>query len=123
MAIDLTVYLDDRPGKVAAVGEALGAAGVNIEGGFALVVGGQGIMHVLVEDADAATRALRDADFEVRDEQEVLVLELEDRPGALGEVTRRIADAGVNLSVFYLATATRIVLGAEDLEQARAALG
>jgi hypothetical protein len=123
MAIDLTVYLDDRPGKVAAVGEALGAAGVNIEGGFALVVGGQGIMHVLVEDADAATRALRDADFEVRDEQEVLVLELEDRPGALGEVTRRIADAGVHLSVFYLATATRIVLGAEDLEQARAALG
>ena len=122
MATDLTIYLDDRPGKVAAVGEALGAAGVNIEGGFALVVGGQGIMHVLVEDPDSATRALRDADFEVRDEQEVLLLDIEDRPGALGEITRRIADAGVNLSVFYLATATRAVLGAENLEKARAAI-
>jgi hypothetical protein len=122
MPTDLTIYLDDRPGKVAAVGEVLGSAGVNIEGGFALVVGGQGIMHVLVEDPEAAARALRDADFEVRDEQEVLVLDIEDRPGALGEVTRRVADAGVNLNVFYLATATRVVLGADDLEQARAAV-
>jgi hypothetical protein len=122
MATDLTVYLDDRPGKVAAVGEALGAAGVNIEGGFALVVGGQGIMHVLVEDADAAVRAQRHANFEVRDEQEALVIELEDRPGALGEVTRRIADAGVNLTAFYVATATRVVVCAEDLDKARAAL-
>jgi hypothetical protein len=122
MATDLTVSLPDRPGKGAAVGEALGGADVNIEGGFALVVGGQGIMHVLVEDPDAATRALQDADFEVRDEQEVLVLDIEDRPGALGEITRRIADAGVNLTVFYLATATRVVLGAEDLDKARAAI-
>lgn len=119
MTTDLTVYLDDRPGQVAAVGDALGRAGINIEGGFALVVGGQGIMHVLVEDGPAAAQALRGADFEVRDEQAVLILECEDRPGALGELTRRLADAGVNLSVFYLATATRVVLGADDLDRAR----
>ena len=122
MATDLTVYLDDRPGRVAAVGEALGAAGVNLEGGFALVVGGQGIMHVLVEDAEAAGRALRDADLEVRDEREALVVDLEDRPGALGEATRRIAEAGVNLTAFYVATATRVVLCADDLDAAREAL-
>jgi hypothetical protein len=122
MATDLTIYLDDRPGKVAAVGEVLGQAGINIEGGFALVVGGQGIMHVLVEDADAATRALQDADFEVREAQEVLVLELEDRPGALGEAARRVAEAGVNLNVFYVASSTRVVLGAEDLGAVRDAI-
>lgn len=122
MATDLTIYLDDRPGQVAAVGEALGAAGVNIDGGFALVVGGQGIMHVLVEDSQAARRALSEANFEVREATEVVVLEVADRPGALGEVTRRIAEAGINLTLFYLATATRVVLGAEDVERIREVL-
>ncbi len=122
MPTDLTIYLDDRPGKVAAVGEALGSADVNIEGGFALVVGGQGIMHALVEDPEAAAQALRDADFEVRDAQEVVVLDLEDRPGELGRLARRVADAGVNLQVFYLATATRVVLGADDIEALRHAV-
>ena len=122
MPTDLTLYLDDRPGKVAAVGEVLGSADVNIEGGFALVVGGQGIMHVLVEDAEAAAQALREAEFEVRDAQEVVVLDLEDRPGELGRIARRVSEAGVNLQVFYLATATRVVLGADDVEALRHAV-
>jgi hypothetical protein len=122
MASDLTVYLDDRPGQVAAVGSVLGKAGVNIDGGFALVVGGQGIMHLLTDDPETAVRVLEQADFEVREQRDVLVVEVEDRPGALGEITARIASGGVNVTVFYLATRTRLVLGAEDLEAARAAL-
>jgi hypothetical protein len=120
MPTDLTVYLDDRPGQLAAVGTAMGDAGVNIDGGFGLVVGGQGIMHVLVDDGDAGHRALTDAGFEVRESQEVMVTDIEDRPGALGELAQRLADADVNLTVFYLATSTRAVLGAEDLAGARA---
>lgn len=122
MATDLVIYLDDRPGQLAAVGSTLGAADINIDGGFALVVGGQGIMHVLVEDGDQALRALSDAGFEVREQHEVLILDADDRPGALGEIAQRVADAGVNLSVFYMATATRVVVGAEDLQGVREAL-
>src|SRR5687767_12284708 len=86
MPVDLTVYLDHRPGQVSAVGRCLGDAGVNLLGGFALVVGGQGIMHVLVEDDDATTayQALEAQGFQTTEEEEVVVVDIEDRPGALG---------------------------------------
>lgn len=125
MAADLTIYLTDRPGQLATVARQLADAGVNIDGYFGLVVGDQGIMHVLVDD-DAgpdAARVLRDAGFEVRDEQPVLVLDCEDRPGTLADHVEPIAAAGVNITVSYLATATRVVVGADDLEAARRALG
>lgn len=122
MLTDLTVYLDDRPGQLAAVTRALADAGVNIEGYFGLVVGGQGIMHVLVDDEAAAMRALSDADFEVREPQEVLTVDCEDRPGALAERVEALAQAGVNVTVSYLGTGTRVVVGADDVEAARAAL-
>jgi hypothetical protein len=55
-------------------------------------------------------------------ESEVLVLELEDKPGKLGRVCRSIADAGVNIGFFYAASDTRIVLGVSELEKAEEAL-
>ena len=119
---DLTVILEDRPGTMADAGEALGKAGVNIEGLCGFPCEGKGVGHVLVEDAAAARRALEEVGVEVRGEREVLILEIEDRPGALGELSRRIADAGVNLNLVYLATNGRLVLGVDDLEKARAAV-
>jgi len=121
MTKDLTVILEDRPGTLADVGEALGKAGINIEGLCGFPCEGKGIGHILVEDAAAARRALEEVGLEVRGERQVLVLEVEDRPGALGEVSRRIADAGVNIDLIYLATNNRLVLGVDDLDKARAA--
>jgi hypothetical protein len=122
MAKDLTVVLEHRPGTLAALGEATGAAGINVEGLCGVARGGQPEMHILVEDAPAARRALAGAGIEVSDEREVVVHEIEDRPGAAGEVARRVADAGVNLDLVYLATGTRLVLGADDLEALRRSL-
>ncbi|MFQ6000483.1 MAG: ACT domain-containing protein [Anaerolineae bacterium] len=122
MMKDLTVILEDRPGTLADMGEALGKAGINIEGSCGFAIEGKGVGHILVEDAGAARRALEEVGIEVGDEREVLVLEIEDRPGALGEVSRRIANAGVNIELVYLATNTRLVIGADDLDKARAAL-
>jgi len=76
----------------------------------------------LVEDAAAARRALEEVGIEVRGERPVLALEIENRPGALGEVTRRIANAGVNVDLVYLAANNRLVIGAYDLDKARAAV-
>ena len=122
MMKDLTVILEDRPGTLADMGEALGKAGINIEGSCGFPSEGKGIGHILVEDAAAARRALEGVGIEVGDEREVLVLEIEDRPGALGEVGRRIANAGVNIDLVYLATNTRLVIGVDDLDKARAAV-
>jgi len=113
--------LDDRPGTLANLGETLGRAGVNIEGLCGIPSQGRAQVHVLVEDAAAARRALQAAGIEVLAERPVLVLTLEDRPGELGKVSRRIANAGVNIELVYLATNTRLVIGADNLEKARSA--
>jgi hypothetical protein len=122
MAKDLAVEMADRPGTLAAMGEALGKAGVNIEGLCGVPAGGKAVVHILVEDAAAARRALQQAGMSVVGEQDVLVLSLQDRPGALGAAARKIADAGANVTLVYLATGTRLVIGASDLTKARAAM-
>lgn len=119
---DLTVILADHPGTLAALGEALGNVGVNIDGMCGFPCEGKGVLHILVEDAAAARKALEQTGHEIRGEREVLVVEIEDRPGAFGEMARRIADAEVNFDLAYLATNTRLVIGASNLEKARAIL-
>jgi hypothetical protein len=122
MPTDLTIGLEDRPGILAELGEALGRAGINIEGFCGYTSDGRGIVHLLVDDAAAARGALEGTGINVQDERDVLVVDIEDRAGALGVIARRISNAGVNLNVAYLATNTRLVLGADDLEKLRATL-
>jgi hypothetical protein len=122
MAKDLTVILEDRPGTLADMGQALGKAGINIDGWCGFTCEGRGVIHILVEDAAGARQALEKGGMEVSGERDVLVLEVEDRPGAFGEIARKIADAGVNFDLGYLATRTRLVIGTDELEKAQAAL-
>ena len=122
MAKDLTVLLEDRPGTLADMGEALGNAGVNVDGMCGFPSDGKGVLHLLVEDAGAARAALEGAGIEVAGEREVLVVEIEDQPGAFGAVARKIANEGVNFDLVYMATNTRLVVGTNDMEKARAAL-
>lgn len=120
MAKDLTIYLGDHPGSLAKVGEALGKAGVNIDGICGVTVQGKGVIHVLVADAAKARRTLEANHIDVAKETDVVVLDVEDRPGVLGNVARRLANAGVNLHIAYLATSSKLVVGADDLEKVRA---
>ena len=122
MAKDLTVILEDRPGTLADMGETLGAAGINIDGVCGLPCEGKGVIHILVEDAAEARRVLEDGGFEVSGASEVLLLEVENRPGSLGETARKIADAGVNIEIIYVASNNRLVVSVDNLEQARTAL-
>ncbi len=122
MPKDLAVYLDNRPGTLVAFAEALGKAGVNIYGMCGFPVRGKGLIHILAGDARATRRALREAGIRVRGERDVLVMEVEDRPGEAARIFRRIADAGANIDLVYLATNTRLVIGVDDLEKAQKAL-
>ena len=120
---DLAVILEDRPGTLGDLGEATGRAGIKIEGVCGTTEGGQGVIHVLVGDADAARAVLTEAGFEIRGERDVLVIDVEDRPGTMGEVARRIGSAGVNIELAYTTFgAVRLVLGVDDVDKARAAL-
>ena len=126
MSIDLTVVLQDRPGELARVGELIGAAGVNIRGLAAFTGEGRGIIHVLVDD-DAAARAtdgLQRAGMGVADQREVLVVDVADRPGSLGELARELSEANVNIDLAYtIFGGVKLVIATDDLESARAVLG
>jgi hypothetical protein len=115
MATDLAITVDDKPGELASLGEATGRAGINIDGVCCFSCEGRFVVHLLVDDAVATRGALGDAGYVSIEEREVVVVDLEDRPGALGATARKIADAGVNIELAYLATNTRLVLGAADL--------
>ena len=117
---DLTIALDDRPGALAEMGEALGRAGVSVEGGGAWVVGGTGVAHFLFEDGDAARKALQAAGIRVLEGREVLVQRLkQDVPGQLGLLTRRMAEAGVNIEVLYSDHNHQLILVVDDLARGR----
>ncbi len=117
---DLTIALEDRPGALAAMGSALGNAGVSVEGGGAWVVNGQGTGHFLVADAAAARRALEAAGIQVVGEREVIVQRLnQDQPGQLGKLTQKMADAGVNIETLYSDHDHRLILVVDHMEKAR----
>jgi hypothetical protein len=118
-ATDLAVTLpNDRPGMLAKALQALGAAGINLEGHAEM----GGVVHVLTHNLEATRTALEVVGFTVVGEQPVVLVTPEDRPGSAAGIYRRIADAKVNIRFCYLATRDRLVIGADDLEALRAAL-
>lgn len=117
---DLAIVLENRPGAFAEMGEALGRAGVSIEGGGAWVVDGRGVAHFLFVDGTAARMALEAAGIRVLEDREVLVQGLkQDVPGQLGLLTRRMADAGVNIEVLYSDHNHQLILVVDDLARGR----
>jgi hypothetical protein len=125
MPKDLTVILKDEPGQLATVGEATGKAGVNIEGMAAFTGEGTGVIHLLFDDesAGAAHEALEDAGMGVADEREVLVIDVQDRPGTLGGLARALGDATVNIELAYTTFGgIKLVIATDDMEAARAAV-
>ncbi len=120
-AYDLTIAAPHTKGSLANLAEEMGREKINIEGLCAVEHNGSGILHLLTTDRAAATGAITKAGYRVTRETEVIVERVEDRPGILGKVTRRIADAGINLTTVYLATDTRLVLGCENVSALEAA--
>jgi hypothetical protein len=119
--IDLAIELDDRPGALAAMGEALGRAGVSVEGGGVFVAGGVGVAHFLFVDGRAAREALEQAGIRVIAENEVVTLRLrQDEPGQLGKIGRRMAEAGVNIRVQYSDHDHQLILVVDDRERGSA---
>jgi hypothetical protein len=123
MAKDLLVTLDDTPGEGARLGEALGNAGVNIEGLCAMVSEGKGMVHLLVEDVAGARAALEGAGIKVEGETDVIVgppmpEAAVEKPGQFGVMARALADAGINVTLGYMASKNRIVLATSDNDRA-----
>lgn len=112
---DVEVWLEDRPGTLAQLGEVLGHEGISLEGGGMFRHAGTGIAHFLVDDGDAARRALAKAGLDVRAVSEVVLLRLDQgTSGQLGTLCRKMADAGVDIGVQYSDHEHRLVLVVDD---------
>lgn len=123
MPKDITVIgWQDPADATARVGEALGGAGINIEGTFGSARLGE--IHVLVEDPARARRALEQAGLQVGEERDVILrsMKVANRPGAWGRLVRRLADAQINIEFHYMATDTRVVVGVDDYDRAIVAM-
>jgi hypothetical protein len=123
MAFDLVIDIENTPGALAQVAAAISDAGVNIAAATCLGAGERAELHVLVPHAEAARHSLAISHLAITREREVVVVDVEDRPGVLADLTRRIAKAGVDLDLVYVATRNRVVFGSPDLAGLRAALG
>jgi hypothetical protein len=123
MAWDIEVELEDRPGTLAVMGEALGRAGINIEGVCGVARGGQGSIHILVSDPEAARHVLEEGGISTREPREVVAIRCEDRPGELGRIASTVTEAGANIDLVYVTMDQRLVLGVDDPSMVREALG
>jgi hypothetical protein len=121
--MDLVVEVDNEPGALARVAAAVSDAGVNLAAATCMAGGDRAELHILVPHAEAVKHALAIASLAVTREREVVVVEAEDRPGELADLARKVAKAGINLDLVYVATRNRVVFGSNDLQGLREALG
>jgi hypothetical protein len=121
--VDLVIDIENTPGALADVAASISDAGVNIAAATCVGPGERAELHILVPHAEAARHSLGISHLAVSREREVVVVEVEDRPGVLADLTRKIARAGVDLDLVYIATRNRVVFGAADLDGLKTALG
>ncbi len=117
---DIFILLKNVPGALAELGETLGKAGVSLEGGGVFVYEGKGIAHFLVEDSNAARKALEAKNIEVLEDREVLIQKLkQDEPGQLGKICRLMQSEGINIEVMYSDHSNRLILVVDDIKKGR----
>lgn len=122
VAKNLVIELDNQPGELAKVATAISDAGVNISAATCIGTGARAELHILVPHAEPVRRALAITNTAITREREVVVVQAQDRPGELATLAHRIAEAGINLDLVYVATNSRVVVGSEDIDDLKQVL-
>ena len=120
------IELENKPGSLAQVAEALGERGINITSISGVTAGTAGALGLLTNDEAGTREVLRSAGIKSR-EIGLVSVSLENKPGALGEIARRLADAGVNVELLLgtgmSGSNVTVALGVDDVEAAQRAIG
>ena len=103
MAMDLVIEVRNEPGALARVAQAISDAGVNIAAATCLGANERAELHILVPNAEPVRHALALSHLAVTSEREVVVVETDDRPGALAELATKVAAGDVNIDLVYVA--------------------
>ena len=122
----MVVPLANKPGTLAELCSALGKAAVNIIAISAPEAKGRGRVGVMVVDLDGARAALKEAKIRFS-EEEVLDIELDNKPGAFAELAAKLARAKINIRLAYATTSpfarARVIVAVPDVAKALRALG
>ena len=122
MSTDLVIEIENEPGALAKVAAAVSDAGVNLAAATCVGSGERAELHILVPHAEAVRHALAITNVAVTRQREVVVVDVEDRPGELADIARRVAKEGINLDLVYVATHNSVVLGSPDIDKLKLAL-
>lgn len=113
----LSVFIENKTGRVSEVTDALGAADVNIRGFSVSDTAEYGILRLIVDKPEEGKAVLKGHGFTVK-ESEVICIKLEDTPGALARVLKIVSDAGVNIEYVYSLISTYVVINVGDIDRA-----
>ena len=122
---DIAIVLKNKPGGLADIGETLGKENINIEGFCGTLCEGEDVIHILVEEHGKAYNILERAGFKIKEQREVIVIEIKDivrQPGSGGKLFRKLAEANINIDLIYLAENNRLIIGVDDMKKARTVL-
>ncbi|MEA1926571.1 MAG: ACT domain-containing protein [Candidatus Auribacterota bacterium] len=118
----LSIFLENRSGRLAEVTEIMGEAAINIRALSLADTSDFGILRVIVDDPDKALRILEENGFTVA-VTEVLAVEVEDEPGGLSRVLKLLNKQEVNVEYMYafmekLTDHALLIFRIEDIEGA-----
>lgn len=116
-AKDISLVLEDRPGTLAKVAEAVAKTGINIDGFSGASECGDTFHFLFIRDADRARQALEAAGYKVKKERDVALVDVEDRPGTAARELKKIAQQELNVDLLYLATNNRLVIGGQESQR------
>ncbi len=117
----LSVFIENKAGRVSEITDVLGTAGINIRGFSVSDTADYGIVRLIVDDPDKGRSVLQDAGFTVK-KSEVICLNLPDHPGGLAGVLKVVSDAGVNIEYVYSLISTYVVINVADVDRAQSLL-
>lgn len=122
MAKQISVFLENKAGRLSHVTRVLGDAGINIRALSIADTSDFGILRIIVNDPARAYRILKDASFTVS-ETEVIAVQVSDTPGGLAAVLEQMSESNLNIEYLYafLGTAENdalVVFKVEDIDKA-----
>jgi hypothetical protein len=125
-AVQISVFLENKSGRLAEVTQILAEAGVNIRALSLAETIDYGVLRLIVDKPKEARAALAQSDFTVT-ETEVIAVEMPDRPGALASIMEVLAQRGLNVEYLYAFVGKRsdnaiVIFRMEDLPAATRAL-
>ncbi len=125
MAKQLSVFLENKAGRLSSVTRVLGEAGINIRALSIADTSDFGILRIIVNDPVRAYQILKKAGFTVS-ETEVIAVRVRDTPGGLATVLEQMSDANLNIEYLYAFLGTSeddalVIFKVEDFKKARIA--